>query len=166
MDMKVLPRLRAGIGQGYYVEAETPKLVVRIRSGPDVRRGSFVGDEKRPIAFIWADEEPVVPAVELVVQAARSGSYVLQGKAPVELAKLFPNDRQMARVEKRLSEWQGYFERHYKPKTPNLFYWGRFHEEGIKLARQLQVVLIDRAVIRYFRPEQDPQFPFVPELPL
>lgn len=166
MDMKFAHHLRVGVGQGFAHEVETPKLVVRIRSGQAVRRGNFIGDEDRPAAFVWADEATEVPERELIIKVAKSGRYLWEDGQPVELADLFPSDKKVARVEKRLTEWQGFFERQFKSKTPNLFYWGKFHEEGVRLARQLQAVLIDKAVIRYCRPEQDRQFSFSPEIAL
>mgnify|MGYP000961881173 CR=1 FL=1 len=166
MDMKITPRLRVGIGQGFAHETEKPQLVVRIRSGQEARRGSFVGNEGRPVAFCWLDDAAATPGRELVIRAEKSGRYLWEDGKPVELANLFPKDKQVARIEKRLSEWQGEFERHYKPQTPGLFKWGRYHEEGIRLARQLQAVLIDRAVIRYCRPQEDRQSRFAPEIAL
>jgi hypothetical protein len=166
MDMKLTPRLRVGIGQGFVRETEKPPLVVRIRSGQDARRGSYVGDAGRPIAFCWSDDAAEVPARELVIRAAKSGCYLWENGKPVELADLFPKDKQIVRMEKRLCEWQGEFERHYKPQTPGQFNWGRYHAEGIRLARQLQAVLIDRAVIRYCRPPEDRQSRFVEEIAL
>jgi len=49
---------------------------------------------------------------------------------------------------------------------PQKFWWGQYHEEGRKLARQLQAELIDDVVVRYLRPEQDPQSRFAPEIAL
>ncbi len=166
MDMKVAPRLRAGIGQGFFIESSVPKLTVRIRSGQEVRRGSFYGDEKHPTAFVWVDEPDEAPSKELILRVGKAGRYLWQHDAPVELTELFPGDKPIAKLDTRLADWQGYFERYYDPKTPNRFYWGRFHQEGLQLARQLQALLIDRAVIRYLRPIEDRQVRYAPELSL
>jgi hypothetical protein len=73
MEMKVVPRRCVGIGQGFFTEAEVPKLAVRVRSGQDVRRGSYIGNERPPTAFVWADESGTVPDRELVLRVAKAG---------------------------------------------------------------------------------------------
>lgn len=165
MDCKATPRPRVGIGQGFFTEAVTPKRVVRIRAGEQVSRGSFVGEESQAIAFVWTEEEVAVPSVELVVQASRE-AWLWQDGKPVQLKARFPHDKAIARLEEQFDDWQRFFVKYYSERTPNRFYWGRFHEEGRGLARRLQAELIDRAVVRYLRPTEDPQSRFAPEFSL
>jgi hypothetical protein len=166
MDMKYAPHQRVGIGQGFLAESEAPKQVVRVRSGAHVGRGSFVGSKDQPVAFVWAEEITEVPDRELTVQVSSDGPYLWENSKPVQLRDLFPNDKGLARLEKKLDDWQRYFGKTYNPRTPNRFWWGRFHEEGQRLARQLQAELIDKAVIHYRRPEQDPQYRYALETAL
>jgi hypothetical protein len=68
MDMKVSPRLRVSLGQGFVQETQAPKLVVRVRSGTQVGRGSFFGNAQHPTAFVWGEDEVATPGRELVVR--------------------------------------------------------------------------------------------------
>lgn len=166
MDTSVAPHRRVSIGQGFVTEVEAPKLKVRIRSGSQVGSGGYLGNQKRPTAFVWMDEEAAVPAIELVVKVGRSDTYLWQNGRAASLRGMFPKDKPVARLEDRLDDWQRYFKKSFNPANPYKFYWGRFHEEGRKLARDLQAVLIDRAVVRYQRPDADPQAQYAPEIEL
>jgi hypothetical protein len=166
MDMKEVPHRRVGIGQGFVTEPAKPILVVRARSGTQVRRGGFVGDETRPVAFVWVDEETEAPEKELVVQVGVGDIYLWQDGSPVNLTLLYPKEKAIARLAKQFEDWQRYFGKYYSAQTPNKFYWGRFHEEGRQLARRLQAELIDLAVVRYKRPQEDPQYRQSPEIEL
>ena len=166
MDMKVSPRLRVGYGQGFAQEQATPKLVVRVRSGKQVGHGSFVGNEIRPTAFVWQEDEVAAPERELVVQAGSGGWCLWEGNRPVTLKALVPEKKALHKLDNRFADWQRFFEKHYNPKMPQKFWWGQYHQEGRKLARQLQAELIDDIVIRYLRPEQDPQSRYAPEIAL
>lgn len=166
MDMKVSPRLRVGFGQGYFQEQQAHKLIVRVRSGQQVGQGSFVGNEKQPVAFVWNDEVAAVPGREMVVQAGRGGWCLWEQGEPVTLKALFPDRKMLHKLDNRFADWQRFFEKYYNPKMPQKFWWGQYHEEGRKLARQLQAELIDDVVVRYLRPDQDPQSRFAPEIAL
>lgn len=166
MDMKVSPRLRVGLGQGFFQEQETPKLVVRVRSGKQVSRGSFLGSKDNPVAFVWDEDQVETPARELVVQAGRGGWCLWEKGEPVTLKALFPDRKMLHKLDNRFADWQRFFEKYYNPKMPQKFWWGQYHQEGRKLARQLQAELIDDVVVRYLRPEQDPQSSFAPEIAL
>jgi hypothetical protein len=166
MDMKFSPRLRVGYGQGFVQEQETPKLVVRVRSGKHVGRGSYVGQDKQPLAFVWNEDEVVVPERELVVQAGRGGWCLWEDGKPVTLKALFPEKKALHKLDNRFADWQRFFEKHYNPKMPQKFWWGQYHLEGKKLAWQLQAELVDQVAVRYLRPEQDPQSQFAPEIAL
>lgn len=48
-------------------------------------------------------------------------------------------------------------EAHWSAEKSQRFFWGRFHEEGLGIARRLQALVIDEAVVRYWRPAQDPR---------
>ncbi len=151
-------RTPVGYGHGSYLQAETPKLSVRIRSGTQVGRGGYVGEEKKPVAFVWLDEEAEVPEMQLVVQVDFDCIYLWNEGRPARLQDLYPKEKSVARLAKKFEDWQRYFSKYYSHQTPTKFYWGRFHEEGLQLARELQALLIDRAIVHYFRPVEDPQW--------
>ena len=44
---------------------------------------------------------------------------------------------------------------HWNPDQSHRFFWPRFHQEGVALARKLQALLVKEAVVRYWRPPQD-----------
>ena len=150
-------RTPVGYGQGSYVQAETPKLAVRIRSGTQVGRGGYIGEEKNPVAFVWSEEEAAVPETQLLVEVDFDCIYLWHEGRPANLLDLYPKEKAVARLAKKFEDWQRYFCKYYSHQTPNKFNWGRFHEEGLQLARELQALLIDRAIIHYFRPVEDPQ---------
>jgi hypothetical protein len=164
--MQDTPRAPVGYGQGSYVQAETPKLSIRIRSGAQVGRGGYVGGERKPVAFVWLEEEAEVPETQVVVQVDHDGIYLWHEGIPASLQDLYPKEKAVARLAKKFEDWQRYFSKYYSHQTPNKFYWGRFHEEGRQLARRLQAELIDRAVVRYKRPPEDPQHRHSPEINL
>ena len=164
--MQDTPRAPVGYGQGSYVKAETPKLSIRIRSGAQVGRGGYVGGEKKPVAFVWLEEEAEVPETQVVVQVDHDGIYLWHEGRPASLQDLYPKEKAVVRLAKQFEDWQRYFSKYYSHQTPNKFYWGRFHEEGRQLARRLQAELIDRAVVRYKRPPEDPQYRHSPEIDL
>lgn len=166
MDMKCSPRPRVGLGQGFERELATPQQVVRVRTGRQVGRGSYLGDQTQPYAFVWEEENAATPERELVVQAGRDGSYLWEKKTLVTLTGLFPKDRDLATLDNRLADWQRFFAKYYNPKMPQKFWWGKYNEEGRRLARQLQAALIDQAVVRYLRPREDPQSKVSPEIAL
>lgn len=159
-------RTPVGYGQGSYVQAETPRLSIRIRSGTQVGRGGYIGEAKKPVAFIWLEEEAEAPETQLVVQVDHDGIYLWQEGRPASLQDLYPKEKAVARLAKKFEDWQRYFSKYYSEQTPNKFYWGRFHEEGRQLARKLQAELIDQAVVHYRRPPQDPQYRHSPEIEL
>lgn len=166
MDMKVCPRLRAAIGQGFERQQAQPERIVRVRSGSKVRRGSFHAGEAGHIAFVWQDEEAAVPERELVIQASLDGACLRENGEPVTLKVLFPDRKALHRLDIRFADWQRLFEKRCDPERPRRFWWGLYHQEGVKLARQLQAELIDEVVVRYLRPELDPQHRFSPEIAL
>jgi hypothetical protein len=149
---------RVGYGQGPAQRTETPITPpVRIRSGTEVKQGRLIGGKDNPSAFIWFEEEAAVPDKELQICVGPNGTYAWDEGGPCDLQVLYPKDREVAKVCKQLEDWQRFFTKYYDPKKFNSFFWGKFHEEGIKLARRLQAVLIDRAVVKYLRPEIDPR---------
>jgi|JFJP01.1.fsa_nt_gi hypothetical protein len=166
MDAKHSPRLRVGYGQGFVQEQEAPNLVLRLRTGQQLSRGSYIGGETQPLAFVWKDEEVAVPERELVVSVDYCEIYLWDRGRPVRLEDLFPKERGLIKLANRFADWQGYFEKYCDITKPQKFWWGRFHEEGVSLARQLQAALIDQAVIRYFRPVEDQQYHDAPEIAL
>lgn len=166
MDMKVCSRLRAAIGQGLEQKQAQPERIVRVRSGREVRRGCFrVGDEGC-IAFVWQDEEAAVPERVLVVQASLGGACLRENNEPVTLKALFPGRKALHRLETRFAVWQRLFEKRCDPEKPRKFWWSLYHQEGRELARQVQAELVDEVVVRYLRPELDPQHRFSPEIAL
>lgn len=82
------------------------------------------------------------------------------------LQDLYPEEKALVRLAKKFEDWQRYFSKYYSHQTPYKFYWGRFHAEGRQLARELQALLIDRAIVRYFRPVEDPQWDSAREIEL
>ena len=141
---------------------------VRIRRGRTLDQGRYLGRPDQPFAFVWRDddEETVAPGREIVIQVSRNGPCAWEKGLPINLRTAFPGDRGVTRLANTLDDWQRYFVKKYDSKQPQRFYWGRFNQEGRDIARCLQALLIDDAVVRYLRPAQDPQSAQAAEMPL
>ena len=151
-------KARVGYGQGRAETTETAAPVVRLRSGITVKRGQYLGSKERPFAFIWSDEmEAAAPAREIFIRVGRKGAWLWEGPSRIDLKASFPGNQDVARLVRPIEDWQRFFEKHYDADRPQKFYWGRYHQEGLALARRLQAALIDEAVVRYLRPAEDPR---------
>lgn len=139
---------------------------VRVRSGPTVRRGQFLGSSEKPFAFVWHDEASAVPEREIIVRAGSEGVCVWEGQSGIDIRTVCPGNKEVARLARSLDDWQRFFVKYYEIERPQRFFWGRFHEEGIGLARRLQAAFIDVAVVRYLRPTEDPQSHLYPAIEL
>ena len=169
MDMKCVPRLRAGIGQGFDAQKNSAAPAVRIRTGEQAGVGQVIkGEDGRLTAFVWTEEAKAAPTRVVVVQAGLDGHWLREGLRAVRLREAFQGDRELVRQLTRLQnqgeDWQRFLAKYYNPATPFRFDWGRFNEEGLRLARRLQAALIDDAVVRYYRAEQDRQYRASPEM--
>ncbi len=141
---------------------------VRIRRGHTLIQGNYLGRPDQPHAFVWRDddEETVAPGREIVIQISQNGPCAWEKGLPINLRTAFPGNRGVTRLANTLDDWQRYFVKKYDSKQPQRFYWGRFNQEGRDIARCLQALLIDAAVVRYLRPAQDPQSAQTAEMPL
>jgi hypothetical protein len=157
---------RVGYGQGWTKPAGVvEKKVVRVRTGVSVQRGEFVGGSDQPRAFVWKDEDVPVPMREIVVRVGRNGG-LWEGGKPLELKLAFPQRKDVARLAPSFADWQRFFEKQADTRCLHRFWWGRFHEDGVRLARRLQALLIDDAVVRYERPAEDPAAALSPGIEL
>ncbi len=157
---------RVGYGQGCARPAGVVESkVVRVRTGFSVSRGEFIGGSDQPRAFVWKDEDAPRPMREIVVRAGRNGS-LWEGGKPLDLKIAFPQRKDVARLVPSFADWQRFFEKQADAGRLNRFWWGRFHEDGVRLARRLQAQLIDDVVVRYERPTEDPAAALSPEIAL
>lgn len=148
--------VRMGHGQGREQLTQDAVPAIRIRTGNNVKRGEFLGSKEKPFAFIWRDEEEApVPTREIVVRIGEKGEWLWEGLAAIDLKTAFPRNKEAARLVRPFDDWQHFFEKYYDESRSQRFFWGRFHEDGLKLARRLQAALIDEAVVRYQRPAED-----------
>lgn len=146
---------RVGYGQGWVKPAGVvEKKIVRVRTGGTVQRGEFVGGVDQPRAFVWKDEDAKPPAREIIVRAGHAGCLWENGQS-LELKAAFPTRKDVVKLAPSFADWKGYFEKQAAAGKLHRFWWGRFHEEGLRLARRLQALLIDDAVVRYLRPAED-----------
>lgn len=153
--MQANTRGPVGYGQGWAQTTEIAAPVVRVRTGITVQRGEYLGSKTKPVAFIWRDEEAAVPAREIIVRVGREGAWLWESQARLDLKTAFPRNKEAARLVRPFEDWQRYFEKTYDRSRPQRFFWGRYHQEGLQLARRLQAALIDVAVVRYQRPAAD-----------
>ena len=63
----------------------------------------------------------------------------------------------MQQLVRKFAYWLKFLEEHWDPSKSQRFFWSRFHEEGVELARRLQALVLEEAVVRYWRPAQDPR---------
>lgn len=157
---------RVGYGQGSSKPAGVvEKQVVRVRTGASVQCGEFIGSKDQPRAFVWKDEDAIQPPREIIVRIGREATLWASGK-PLDLRAGFPERKDVARLVPAFRDWQGFALKQADAGRLNRFWWGRFHEEGLRLARRLQALLIDDAVVRYLRPDEDPASRFGAEIEL
>jgi hypothetical protein len=155
--MQPSTKARVGYGQGYAETTETVTPVVRLRSGVTVKCGRYLGSKEKPFAFVWSDEEETAaPAREIVIQVGKQGAWLWEGQDRIDLKTTFPGNREATRLVRAFEDWQRFFEKYYDADRPQRFFWGRYHQEGLALARRLQMALIDQVVMRYRRPAEDP----------
>ena len=148
---------RVGYGQGCVKPAgAVGKTIVRVRTGTSVQRGEFIGGEAQPRAFVWQDEPAATPTREIYVRAEYEGCLWENG-SPLDLKAAFPQRKDVAKLAPPLADWHRYYVKQASAGMLHRFWWGRFHEDGLRLARRLQALLIDDAVVRYIRPTDDPQ---------
>ena len=144
-----------GYGQGRTPTTEVVGPVVRVRTGTTVQLGVYFGARGKPSAFVWTDIETAVPAQEIIVRVAREGAWLWEGQSRIDVKTAFPRSKEVARLVRPFEDWQRFFEKYYDASRPQRFFWGRYHNEGLQLARRLQAALIDVAVVRYQRPIED-----------
>ena len=157
---------RVGYGQGWAQTAEITAPVVRVRTGVTVQRGEYRGINGKPAAFVWRDEVTEVPAREIIVRVGREGAWLWEGRTRIDVRTAFPSNKEAARLVRPFQDWQRFFEKYHDANRPQRFFWGRYHQEGLSLARRLQATLIDVAVVRYQRPTEDSQVAEVEEIEL
>jgi len=164
--METRTRARVGYGQGWAQTAEIATPAVRIRTGHTVQRGEYLSINGKPTAFVWRDEATAVPAREIIVRVGREGAWLWEGRTRIDVRTAFPSNKEAARLVRPFQDWQRFFEKYHDPSRPQRFFWGRYHQEGLSLARRLQATLIDVAVVRYQRPTEDSQVAEVEEIEL
>ena len=150
---------RAGLGQGWeQPAAKAPETkAVRIRTGTHLVTGRMIGDTKQPRAFVWIDEAANDPKREVVICPDLEGSWLWENGSETTLATAFPGNTEVQRLARKFDYWLKFLKEHWDPSQSQRFFWGRFHDEGVALARRLQALLVSEAVVRYWRPAQDPR---------
>ena len=151
---------RVSIGQGWEAIGFTKDKkdsTVRIRSGTQIVTGKLIGGQQQPIAFVWIDEAANEPKRDLVICSDMNGSWLWEDGKETSLDVAFPGNKDVQRLARRFDCWLKYLEDHWNPERSSRFFWGRFHDEGVALARRLQALVVEEGVVRYWRPAQDPQ---------
>ena len=150
---------RVGLGQGWETSAveSTVPQAVRIRTGTHVVTGRLIGDTKEPRAFVWIDEAANDPKRELVICPDLEGSWLWEDGKETSLEVAFPGNKEVQRLARKFDYWLKFLTEHWDASQSQRFFWGRFHDEGVALARRLQALLVTEAVVRYWRPAQDPR---------
>ena len=73
------------------------------------------------------------------------------------MAAAFPENKEVQRLERKFRYWLTFLQENWNAERSQRFFWARFHQEGLALARRLQAMLIGEATVRYWRPAQDPR---------
>jgi|GEM_PF-3561883 len=150
---------RVGLGQGWET-TEQPKpetKAVSIRTGTHLVTGRMIGETKQPRAFVWIDEAANDPKREVVICPDLEGSWLWEDGKETSLETAFPGNKEVQRLARKFDYWLKFLREHWDPSKSQRFFWSRFHEEGVELARRLQALLLEEAVVRYWRPVQDPR---------
>jgi hypothetical protein len=164
--MQTITHARVGYGQGWSTPAKTvEKKVIRVRTGASLVRGEFIGGRNQPRAFVWQDEDVPMPTREIIVRVGREG-YLWEGSESLDLTVAFPDRKDLAKIVSSLACLQRHLAKQAETKQLNRFWWGRFHQDGLQLARKLQAALINDAVVLYERSSTDPAWQFDPRIEL
>ncbi len=150
---------RVGLGQCWETRAveATEIQAVRIRTGTHIVTGRLIGETKEPRAFVWIDEAANDPKRELVICPDLEGSWLWEEGKETSLETAFPGNKEVQRLARKFDYWLKFLREHWDSGKSQRFFWSRFHEEGVELARRLQALLLEEAVVRYWRPAQDPR---------
>jgi len=151
---------RVSIGQGWETNGSTKDKedsAVRIRSGTQIVTGKLIGDQQQPTAFVWIDEAANDPKRDLVICPDMNGSWLWEDGKETSLDVAFPGNKEVQRLARKFDYWLKYLKGHWSPEKSSRFFWGRFHEEGVALARRLQALVVEEGVVSYWRPAQDPR---------
>ena len=150
---------RVGLGCGWENTTDkTPEInAVQVRSGNQITTGRIIGDKQEPLAFVWTDEAANDPKRELVICPDLEYTWLWEQGKETTLEAAFPGNKEVQRLERKFRYWQAFLVQHWDAERSQRFFWPRFHQEGVALARKLQALLIKEAVVRYWRPAQDPR---------
>ncbi len=151
---------RVGIGQGWETTAsdkDSKKDPVRVRSGTHIVAGKLIGEQQQPRAFVWIDEAANDSKRDLVICPDLEGHWLWEDGKETSLEAAFPGNKDVQRLARKFDYWLKFLREHWSAERSQRFFWGRFHEEGVALARRLQALVIEEAVVRYWRPAQDPR---------
>jgi hypothetical protein len=150
---------RAALGHGWETTSQEhpASQSVKIRSGAHITCGRMIGEASQPRAFVWIDEAANDPKREVVICPATDGRWLWEDGNATTLEAAFPDNKAVQHQARKFDYWLNFLRQHWDPSTPQRFFWGRFHDEGLGLARQLQARLVEEAVVRYWRPAQDPR---------
>lgn len=151
---------RVSIGHGWETSrsnsVEGNKLI-RVRSGTQIITGKLIGDQQQPTAFVWIDEAANDPKRDLIICPDMNGSWLWENGKETSLDVAFPGNKEVQRLSRKFEYWLKYLEKHWSQERSPRFFWGRFHDEGVALARGLQALVVEEGVVRYWRPPQDPR---------
>ncbi len=168
MQQDIVVRRRVGIGRNWIGEDDkkTEEPPILVRSGVHVVEGRIIGDKKHPTAFVWIDEAANDPKRELIICPDIEGGWLWENGLATSLEVAFPDNKALLRFSKKFDYWLQFLKEHWDTTKSQRFFWGRFHDEGLGLARKLQTELVKEAVVRYWRPSQDSQGSIQREIPL
>ena len=150
---------RLGLGRSWVGEEEPKqeRSAVRVRYGSQIVTGRMIGGSNEPRAFVWVDEAANELKRDLVICPDLQGAWLWEDGKETSLEVAFPGNKDVQRLARKFEYWLRFVEAHWEPSKSQSFFWARFHHEGVELARKLQSLLVDEAVVRYWRPAQDPR---------
>lgn len=151
------------LGQGWETATTTKEpeaLAVRIRSGTHLATGKMIGETKQPRAFVWIDEAANDPEREVVICPRPEEVTWLWGETGGRHPSMPPS-----RATRKYSAWPrslltgcSFSKSTGVRIDPSvLVLLGAVPDEGVALARKLQALVVEEAVVRYWRPAQDPR---------
>lgn len=136
-----------------------PKKIqpVRVRSGIQVVTGKMIGGHQQPRAFVWVEEAANDPSRALVICPDLQGNWLWEQGLETSLRQAFPKRTDLLPLARAFNHWCKLLEKHWSADRDQPRFWSSTHESGVKMARQLQALLIDEASVHYWRPAQDPR---------
>ena len=151
---------RAGIGRGWEQTRErAPKTENPSRSAPAATSSPAASSATRnkPRAFVWSDEAANDPKREVVICPDLHGSWLWEDGRETSLGVAFPGKKEVQHLARKFDYWLSSSGGALGSEQTPALLLGPLPRRRRGAGPETQALLIEEAVVRYWRPAQDPR---------